>query len=472
MPKPSHTTALSRRARPAWALLLLWCAWGCASGPMVGNGQPPPADPAAVAAAGEPPPQPLPCPAGIAANTRCLGGQDRDGAHYLIATPTPWSGVLVLHAHGGPELGAPSAERTAQDLQRWQIMLKLGHAWAGSSFRQGGVEVRAAAEDTERLRRIFNAHVAVPKRTLLHGQSWGAGVAAVGAEMFAIAAGGKSAYDGVLLTSGVLGGGSLSYDFRLDLRVVYQQLCGNHPLPDEAAYPLWMGLPLGSPLTRAELANRVDACLGLKQPAAQRSATQRQTLDTLLKVMRIEERSVQGHLNWATWHFQDIVQRRTGGLNPFGNIGVRYSGSADDDALNRSVARYSASPAAVARFSADTDPGGRIPVPVLAVHATDDPVAFVELQSVFKDTMQRGGSAQRLVQTYTSHNEHSYLSDATYATLVAALLGWLDSGQAPTPEHIAMACAAHEAKVGPGCRFLPGYAPAPLTARVPSRQRP
>ena len=59
-----------------------------------------------------------------------------------------------------------------------------GHAWAASVFRQGGVAVRSAAEDTERVRRLFVQHVAVPKRTLLHGQSWGAGVAANAAEMY------------------------------------------------------------------------------------------------------------------------------------------------------------------------------------------------------------------------------------------------------------------------------------------------
>ena len=37
--------------------------------------------------------------------------------------------------------------------------------------------------------------------------------------------------------------GTRSYDFRLDLRVLYQQLCNNHPLPQEPQYPLWMGLP-------------------------------------------------------------------------------------------------------------------------------------------------------------------------------------------------------------------------------------
>ena len=112
------------------------------------------------------------CPAEIPAGISCWAGQDSKGAYYLIAKPAQWNGTLVLHAHGGPDLAAPTADRAAEDLVRWSIMVRAGYAWAGSTYRQGGVEVRAAAEDTERLRGIFRQHVAKPQRTILHGQSW------------------------------------------------------------------------------------------------------------------------------------------------------------------------------------------------------------------------------------------------------------------------------------------------------------
>lgn len=422
------------------------------------------------------PPQAAPvataCPATVPAGTRCLGGTDSAGAHYLIAMPARWSGVLVLHAHGGPELGPPKPERTEEDLKRWVIMVKAGHAWAGSTFRQGGVAVRSAAEDTERLRGIFIQHVAKPQRTILHGQSWGAGVAAKAAEMYAAPGQASPAYDAVLLTSGVLAGGTRSYDVRLDLRVIYQRLCANHPLPSEPQYPLWMGLPADATLTRAQLADRAERCLGLKLPAAQRSPEQQAKLATIVKVLRIPERSVQGHLNWATWHFQDIVQRRTGGLNPFGNTGARYVGSDDDAALNAGVLRYRADPAAVRRFGDDTDPTGRIGVPVLSVHGIHDAVAFVELDAAFRQTMQRAGTADRLVQTFTDDSEHSYLADPVYPTLVDALLGWVKDGRKPTPDGIAAACKQAESTFGPGCRFQPAYQPGELDTRVTPRERP
>ena len=405
------------------------------------------------------------CPDGLPAATRCLTGTDAAGAHYWIAVPAAWDGVLVLHAHGGPELGVPRAERSAQDLKRWAVMLKAGHAWAGSTYRQGGVAVRSAAEDTERLRGLFSELVAKPRVTVLHGQSWGASVAAVAAETW------PTRFDAVLLTSGVLGGGTRSYDFRLDLRVVYQALCHNHPSPMEPAYPLWQGLPPGSPLTRAELARRVDDCTGLRLGAANRSSAQQQNLDTLLAVIRIPERSLIGHLNWATWHFQDIVFTRLAGANPFGNTGARYAGSPDDDALNAQVARFRADPAAVARFGADADPTGRLHVPTLTAHAIDDPVAFVELENTFADTVARSGGSGLLVQTFTDEHEHSHLADAEYAALMQLLLQWAAGGAQPTPEAVAARCAALEPRFGAGCRFVPGYRAAPLASRVTPRER-
>ncbi len=424
-------------------------------------------------------PQTATCPAGLPAATRCLTGQDSADAHYWIAVPANWNQVLVMHAHGGPELGEPTSQRSADDLTRWAITVKAGYAWAGSSFRQGGVEVRAAAEDTERLRQIFVAHVAKPRLTLLHGQSWGASVAAKAAEMYAslanIPADGRLPYDGVLLTSGVLGGGTRSYEFRLDLRVVYQALCNNHPLPSEPQYPLWQGLPPGAKLSRAELAQRVNDCTGLNLQAAQRSAEQQRKLSTLLSVIRIPERSLLGHLNWGTFHFADVVFKRLNGGNPWGNVGANYTGSADDAALNAAVARYRADPAATARFAADTDLNGRIGVPVLTAHAVGDPVAFVELENEFFSTMQRAGNTKNLMQVFTTESEHSYWSDPEYPALFAALQAWVESGPKnatkPSAQAISDACKRFAATFSGGCHFDVSYEAPPLSNRVAARER-
>ena len=412
-----------------------------------------------------------PCPVGQAPDTKCMRGRDGMGAHYWLAMPAQWNGTLVVHAHGGPELGVPKEQRSADDLTRWSIWTRAGFAYAGSGYRQGGVAVRSAAEDTERVRQHFVAQFGAPKSTVLHGQSWGAGVAVKAAEMAHQADHGKSPFNAVLLTSGVLGGGVESYNFRMDLRVVYQALCDNHPRPDEPAYPLWQGLPLNGKLTRAELSERIDACTGVRKPAAKRTSEQQRKLDTLLRVTAISERSLIGHLQWATWHFQDIAFQRMQGRNVFGNENVRYGLKGEDDVLNDKVARYRADPAAVAAFAADADAEGRIAVPVLTMHATNDPVAFVELESFFRDRMVAGGQGGNLVQLFTDDAEHSYLSDAQYVAAMSALLAWSKGEAKPTPAGVASRCHAVDAAFEPakGCRFLPDYRPAALFARVPPR---
>lgn len=432
--------------------------------------------------AAPPPPAEAPCPAGVPEGTRCLNGRDYLGAWYWIAVPKAWSGVLVMHVHGGPALGEPTLARVTADLQRWKVMLQAGHAWAASSFRQGGFEVLAAAEDTERLRRLaIEAIGSTPKRTLLHGQSWGAGVAARMAERYVTpdlkadrSGPGAAPYDGVLLTSGVLAGATRAYDVRLDLRAVYQAVCANHPRPDEPAYPLWMGLPPESRLTRLELAGRVDECTGVQRQPAERSAAQQRRLDTLVRVLKIPAPALIEHLQGATWHFQDLTVRKLRARNPFGNDGVRYRGSDDDEALNRAVPRYRADPSAQVELARDGDPTGQLLLPTLSVHAIDDPVAFVEMESRFADVVTEAGAAERLAQTYTRDAEHGYLSDAAYVSAVDALLDWVGGGPRPTGAALARSCAQLPARWEParGCRFVADYQPAPLDSRVAPRSRP
>lgn len=405
------------------------------------------------------------CPTGLPGGTQCWSGQDAAGAYVLIARPAEWSGTLVLHAHGGPTLGPPKPERVVADLQRWAVMVKAGYAWAGTSYHQGGVAVRSAAEDIERLRHIAQQQLGPPQTTVLHGQSWGASVAVKAVEL----RGTTHPYDALLLTSGVLGGGSLSYDFRLDLRVVYQASCHNHPRPDEPAYPLWMGLPASSTMTAADLAARTRECLGLGLPAAQRSPVQAQRLKAIVDVIHIPARSVQSHLSFATFTFRDIA-RRSGGKPVFGNIGVRYEGSSNDDVLNETVARYAADPAARAAFAADTDLQGRLTVPVLTLHAIDDPTAFVELEAAFAETVEKAGHSDLLLQAFTRDHEHSYLADPDYPAAMAVLLDWVRTGRKPTPQDVAARCAALQPSFGPGCRFDPNFTPPPLASRVAERR--
>ncbi len=227
----------------------------------------------------------------------------------------------------------------------------------------------------------------------------------------------RGAYDGALLTNGVLGGGSRGYDYRADLRVVYQCYCANHPRPTEPRYPLWQGLGAGSTMTSAGLRARLQECTGHASAAQGRTALQQRNLDDILAVTRIPERTLESHLRFATFTFRDIVHDRLGGRNPFGNEGVRYSGSHDDAALNTGVERFAPDSTAVRDLSYDSDLTGEVSIPVLTLH--------------------------------------SELSDAGYANSIAALDAWVRKGRKPTAGSAAAACAAFDGTYGTGCFYDP-----------------
>lgn len=396
---------------------------------------------------------PTPCPAAVAGVADCHALRDEHGAWLLAAIPRDWNRRLLVHAHGGPRLGAPADGDSAEDLDRFAAMVREGYAWIGSTYRRGGYGVRSAAADVEHSRALFQARWGRPQRTVLHGQSWGGNVAAKVAELYALDLDGTPNYDAVLTTNGVLTGGTGAYGFRADLRAVYQFFCRNHPAPDEPQYPLWQGLPADSSMTRADLRRRVDACTGIDAPPAQRTPAQAANLADILAVTGIEERQLVAHLAWATFTFRDLVQQRLHG-NPFDNTATVYRGSRDDEALNAGVERFVADPAAVARLAYDADLSGRIVLPTLSIHAAHDPVVSPRALAAYRATVDGAGRGHLLAQARTDEREHSRLHDASYLGALRALERWIDTGVRPDAAAIQAGCEAAAADPA-HCRFLP-----------------
>ncbi|WP_292053425.1 MULTISPECIES: hypothetical protein [unclassified Brevundimonas] len=415
--------------------------------------------PAVAQQAGASAPAPATCPSYLPDGTRCFKGQGPKGGYYWTAIPADWNGTLVVHAHGGPRTATPRADDPLEDLERFSMTVREGYAWTGSTYRRGGYGVRMAAEDTDDVRQVFWDAFGRPKRTILHGQSWGGNVAAKAAELYARDAEGQVVWDGVVLSSGVLAGGTKAYTFRADLRAVYQYYCQNHPAANEPRYPLWQGLGEGNRLTRAQLEERVKACTGVGLPERQRTDEQKRRLANILNVVGISENQLVGHLAWGTFLFRDLVQRRLDGLNPFDNSRTVYTGSDDDQALNAGVQRFSADPAAVARLAYDADLSGMIVAPTVTIHGKYDPTAFVWHQAAYRDRVEAAGRGDLLVQTYTEESAHSLLSAPQYVAVFQALSAWLDGGAKPSPDSIAAACGVAAPRYDMPCRFDTGYRP-------------
>lgn len=415
-------------------------------------------------------PEPRACPPEIGAGVTCHTARDVHGAHVLIARPANWNGSLIVHIYGGPRMRPPTADMTDEDLVRFVEMVREGYAWVATSRRRGGFGVTQGAEDADNARKLYIAAFGQPKVTIAHGQSWGGNVAAVMIEKFNGAdAAGKRPYDGALLTSGVLAGGTRGYDMRLDLRAAFQVVCKTHPKTDEPSYNLGIGLPQESKLSRKDLEDRFNACTGANKKVEERTETEKRALADLSAASRVPAGSLLGHLGWATFVFQDISRFVSGGQSPFGNINVAYKGSSDDVAFNAAVPRIAAHPDAVRQLATDSDPTGRIDIPVLTMHAVRDATAFVEHESEYRRVVEAAGNGARLVQTFVDDNQHSKMSPPHYPAILAALHGWIETGKRPAISAIVTRCEAARASYPGDCRFLPDYEARSWASRVNPR---
>lgn len=391
-----------------------------------------------------------PCPKAVADIATCYEGPDGRGSFVLAALPRQWNRRLIVHAHGGPRLGKPVPGDSDEDLDRFAAMVRDGYAWVGSTYRRGGFGVRMAAEDVETSRRLFLAQFGKPATIVLHGQSYGGNVAAKLAELDALEPEGPKRYDGVLLTNAILAGGTHAYRFRADLRAVYQYYCRNHPSPGEPAYPLWQGLPLDAKLARDDLEARVQTCTGAEKS---RTLEQASRLRNILAVTGIAERQLVGHLAFATFSFRDLVMRRLGGRNPFDNSRTVYRGSDDDAALNRGVARFTASPDATAALAYDADLSGQIILPTIMLNAKDDPVVAAQQALDYARRAARTGTGHLTLNLVTDESEHSRLDASGYRAALESLIDWIATGQRPDAATILRRCKA-AASSGGRCHIL------------------
>lgn len=136
------------------------------------------------------------------------------GAGYRIEVPKSWNGELVLYCHGYrgyiPEL-------TVTNPSIRQYLVNNGFAWAASSYRTNGYDVKTGVIDTHALTKFFNGLVGKPKRTYIIGHSMGGHITGVAIEQY------PKSFDGALPMCGVMGDCEL-FDFFLDYHVVAQWL--------------------------------------------------------------------------------------------------------------------------------------------------------------------------------------------------------------------------------------------------------
>ena len=417
------------------------------------------------------------CPAGVPPGTNCVAGVDTHGAFYLIAVPAKYNGRLVVWDHGYTLL--PPAPLGAADLGVGLPALTQGFAAAASSFRPdaiglSGWQVRDAAEDTESLRQRFVQLVGRPLKTYIVGASEGGLIVAETIERFARDEEGRLNYDGALPLCGAVAGGDANWCGGFDLRAVYQFYCQNLPRAGEMQYPLYFGLAPNNTLTALDVAGRVNECTGALQPPATRTPQQARNLANILGVAKIPESFLITDIAFATFGLQELTLVRTSGLNPVTNLGVKYTGSDDDAALNAGVYRAGFNREAIEWLNRAYNPTGDVEIPTVTIHTIGDGLVIVENEHEYREEFNEEHDGRKLFQIYTNAGGHCEFSNSEIAAAFAALVNWVENKQPPTTEGVMAACTQLQAVVpDPGtCKINPTFRPGEFEARIAARRAP
>jgi len=417
------------------------------------------------------------CPPGVPAGTHCVAGVDTHGAFYLIAVPANYNGRLVLWDHGYTL--SPPAPLGAADLGVGLAALTQGFAAAASSFRPdaiglSGWQVRDAAADTENLRQRFVQLEGRPVKTYIVGASEGGLIVAETIERFARDEEGRLNYDGALPLCGAVAGGDANWCGGFDLRAVYQFYCQNLPRDSEMQYPLYFGLAPNNTLTALDVAARVNECTGvpITPQSPPPTAQQARNLANILGVAKIPESFLIIDMRFATFGLQELTLVRTNGLNPVTNLGVKYSGSDDDAALNAGVYRAGFNREAIEWLNRAYNPTGDVEIPTVTMHTIGDGLVIVENEHEYREEFSEEHDGRKLFQIYTNAGGHCEFSRSELTAAFEALVNWVEKKQRPTKEGVIAACAQFQTVFGDTCKINPTFRPGEFEARIPARNAP
>jgi pimeloyl-ACP methyl ester carboxylesterase len=361
---------LRRRGAGAFVIFACGLAAGCGSGDDLSGP--------------EPPGQPPPVDEGIAPSAGCTDGVLEHGALYRICFPATWNGDLVLYAHGYVPAHQPVA-LPADVIGGTSIsgtLTGLGYAFATTSYRANGLVAPEATEDLAELdatvRRLYRPD---PGRSVIVGFSEGGLVAALAVEQH------PDLFDGALAGCGPIGDFQAQLNYIGDFRAVFDYLFpglipGNAVEIPETVRANWDSRYV--PAIVIALAANFDAALELIRITGAPVAGN--------DLRSVAETTV-GILWYDVFGFAD-AQERLGG-QPFDNSTRVYAGSSNDEALNASVLRHSADPAAVAGLSR-FQTSGNLQVPLSTLHTTGDPIVPFNQSESYGEKVSQAGKAQFL----------------------------------------------------------------------------
>ncbi|WP_238413215.1 alpha/beta hydrolase [Saccharothrix deserti] len=384
----------------------------------------------------------LVAPGGATAQTETAtrhAGDLPNGTTWIADVPARWNGTILLYSHGYNPFPA-NPPQNAPNQATADALLARGYALAGSSYSRSGWATGTAAQDQLDTLRAVTALTGAPRHAIAVGTSMGGLVTGVLAER----AGAR--LDGALATCGLMGGGTDLLNYQLDGAHALARLL----LGDQSPKLVRFGSAAEATATAQRMVDALD------QAQATPDGRARTALITSLFLEPAWEsgqpkpapgdrqaqqvgqyRNLRAVLPFIVPARYDIEQ--TSGGNPSWNAGVDYrrllveSGglgfvadlyrqagadlNSDLDLLTR-TADVTADDVASRWMTSTSVLNGRLPMPVLTMHTTDDNLVPVQHEEEYAEDVRMAGSGGLLRQSYADHPGHCTF---TTAELVAAV---------------------------------------------------
>ncbi len=394
---------------------------------------------------------------GVRADTVIEGATD-GGALVKIQVPDAWNGSLVIYNHGF-DLGAivPSTPDLGPLAP---LMLSEGYAVAASSYQQNGWALYKTKNDLQNLVAVFKANFGTPQTVLVHGFSLGGLVSAQAIE--------KASLGNVVGAYPACGAvaGSRSWDGAIDLRLVYDVICGG--VPGAAIPGGGTGLPARFteyPFTPADLGGALQQCFGLFAPPAFRTPAQQARLALFKDETDLPENFIATDMGFAVLALSDLIfdPAKLDGKQGMGNIGVAYENASIDAA----IARVATQPGGANRHAKNYTPNGNVgQVKIVSTHTDGDGLVIVEQEQPYRDAVNPANLTLAVVNE--SGNTHCGFQQGELVAGWESLRAWVAGGPQPTAASIQATCQFIDPTPG-ACRYDPGFVVPSMDGRVPPR---
>jgi len=352
--------------------------------------------------------------------TQVVDGSTGPGALYRFVVPENWNGLLLLYAHGYVAPDQPVTLPAEADLIS-SLLAPQGFAVAYSSFSENGFDVKDGTLRTLQLIGLFTSKFGPPGGVYIGGASLGGLIAIKLTETY------PTMYRGTLAACAVAGGSRRLFDYHAIVRAIFDVL---YPgvLPGDAAH-----LPPGTDIGNDIALPAAAAITGNPLPALTLAAVD-QTPIPFASGSELVESVVDALVGNAADLTDDVL---TKGKPYFDNESTVYSSASLPapvlQAINASVKRFDASPAALAAFEQNYEPSGDLRIPMVMLSDERDPVVPGFNQSSYLDAVTQNGAEDLLVQRVVPAYGHCVFTPTEIATAFSDLVQWAEYGIKPTP---------------------------------------